>query len=421
MKEPSEAPIEVKPADPGRKASLMSLPDTYARPLSRVEPSGHAAKMSSSAKPTAGSSYSPVLLPAGLPRPGPPPSIAKGPLSAAPSKREKTVSVPVIPIPVPVPVPVPVPTREDSAALGDADSEGPGTPKAAPIRPSRDSSQFDFDAFMEANKWDPKGSPGWGQEHSTFPPMSKPAISGQAVPVHHMSMPAPPRAYVQGAAITDSPHAIGQPIETPDNNAAPTPPPRPHTFSPPYVPPLRRQTAMESLVAESYRANPLPRVSSKRNRWGDGSGASRRMDVGVREDSIGIDPHPPPVYSTDGEGAEEVIESGGPVRVEKGQLPLNEEFKRRCLAVLHEVSNSNSSKERLLTSLLQYNVTQDQYSNLDSLIFQGMQIVGGNRQMVRLAAESNAQAREKFLSEEVPNVVNRVLSTIQRGGTPNYV
>jgi hypothetical protein len=88
---------------------------------------------------------------------------------------------------------------------------------------------------------------------------------------------------------------------------------------------------------------------------------------------------------------------------------------------LHEVSNSNSSKERLLTWLPQYNVTQDQYSNLDALIFQGMQIVGGNRQMVRLAAESNAQAREKFLSEEVPNVVNRVLSTIQRGGTPNYV
>lgn len=41
--------------------------------------------------------------------------------------------------------------------------------------------------------------------------------------------------------------------------------------------------------------------------------------------------------------------------------------------------------------------------------------------MVRLAAESNRQAREKLLTEEVPNVVSRVLSIIQRGGTPNYV
>ncbi|PVG00981.1 hypothetical protein CPB86DRAFT_753613 [Serendipita vermifera] len=388
IREPSEAPIEVKPADPGRKASLMSVGDTQARPYPHIDPPGRIVKLSTSAKPTAGSSYSPVLLPANLPRAGPPSSVAKMSVTASTVRKEKETSIPV---------------AQEGSVAGDADSEGPGTPKAPP-RPSRDSSQFDFDAFMEANAWNSKGSPGWAQEQqATFsPPVSKPSVSN--APAHHMSMPAPPRAYVQGAAITDSPHAIGQPIETVDNNTAPTPPPRPHTFSPPYAPPLRRQTAMESLVEQSYRANPLPRVSSKRNRWGDGTGSGRRLDVGVREDSIGIEAHPPPVYSTDGEGAEEVLESGGPVRVEKGQLPLNEEFKRRCLAVLHE-----------------YNVTQDQYPNIDVLISQGIQIVAGNRQMVRLAAESNPQAREKFLSEEVPNVVNRVVSTIQRGGTPNYV
>jgi hypothetical protein len=75
-----------------------------------------------------------------------------------------------------------------------------------------------------------------------------------------------------------------------------------------------------------------------------------------------------------------------------------------------------------LTDLdLQYNVTQSVYPNLDVLIAQGIQFVGGNRKMVRLAAESSGQAREKFLSEEVPNVVHRVVAAVQQGNTPNYV
>jgi hypothetical protein len=136
---------------------------------------------------------------------------------------------------------------------------------------------------------------------------------------------------MQTDVVLDNPHtAVG--MDTLSDSTAPTPPPRPRLFSPSQSPPMHVQNGMETMIADAFRVNPLPRTLSKRNRWGDGVGG-RRIDVG-REDSI--EAHPPPMYTAMGESGDEMIETGGIVR-EKGILPLNEEFKRRCLAVLHEV------------------------------------------------------------------------------------
>jgi len=144
--------------------------------------------------------------------------------------------------------------------------------------------------------------------------------------------PVPPRVFMQTDVILDNPNAAG--VDTLSDNTAPTPPPRPHIFSPSQSPPMHVQNGMETMIADAFRVNPLPRALSKRNRWGDGVGG-RRIDVG-REDSLVAESHPPPMYTAMGESGDELIESGGAMR-EKGNLPLNEEFKRRCLAVLHEV------------------------------------------------------------------------------------
>jgi hypothetical protein len=399
----------------------MSAGEVLPRARSRIEPSEKAPRAGSSVKPAAGSTYSPALLPARLSHNAATSSIVKGPIVASPVGREQGL------------------TEVDEAA--DAGSEGPGTPKPPP-RPARSSTQFDFDAFMEANAWAPKASPGWAQEqaghhmHGHFPASARPSIAtqgnlGPGPHTSYQSMNPPPGLYMQPGVSMGSPHVFesASNLDNEQESIPPTPPPRPRVFSPTHSatpPQSHAQPGMETMLADAFRANPGPRVSLKRNRWGDGLGG-RRMDVGssapMREDSMtGVDAlaHPPPVYSTDGEGGDDVLESGGPPRAAKGMLPLNEEFKRRCLTILHEVCGiSMSFGSRSLSP--QYNATRERYPTLDYLISQGIQAVNTSRQMVRLAAESNPQARETFLSEEVPNVVNRVLATIQRGSTPNYV
>ncbi|CAG7849655.1 SubName: Full=Uncharacterized protein {ECO:0000313/EMBL:CCA71326.1} [Serendipita indica DSM 11827] len=409
VQETDEPPIEVKPAPPGHRASLMSAPDPDAY-RGRASAVPHSAKAASTVKPAAGSTYSPALLP------------TTSPVQASIGKSVKSPSVPSM--------------READAPIDAADSahdggsEGPGTPKPAPARPQRASTQFDFDAFMEANAWNtaPRAAPGWVHEQAQQQPPQvppPPAITATStkrgshslVPAKKLSAPPPPAPPPRIVHIHSS--VVLLDMSAGSENTAPTPPPRPHAFSPSYSPPDATHgyphhrhhestgsggaggAGLEQTSSDAFRANLASRGSVKGARWG----AHRRIDVGGREDSLPIEAHPPPVYSTDGEGGDELIESGGPpARLEKGALPLNEEFKRRCLAVLHE-----------------YNVTQDKYPNLDVMITQGIQIVGNNRQMMRLAAESNAHARETILSEEVPNVVNRVLAMIQRGSSGNYV
>ena len=331
IRESDEEPVQVTSAPPGRRTSLMSAPDTKPKTRSRIDPIEKAPRAGSSIKPTAGSSYSPALLPARLSHNPAPSSIIKAPLTASPT-RERDL-------------------RETDDAAADAGSEGPGTPKPPP-RPARSSTQFDFDAFMEANAWAPKASPGWlheqvtGPPHGHFPTSARPSIATGA----HLSMNPPPHVYMQTGNVMDSPVIFeSASVDHHDGNSSipPTPPPRPRIFSPTHSatpPPTRGQSGLEATLAEAFRANPAPRVSLKRNRWGDGLGG-RRMDVGgagpMREDSMtAVDAlaHPPPVYSTDGEGGDDVLETGGPPRQAKGMLPLNEEFKRRCLTILHEVS-----------------------------------------------------------------------------------
>ncbi|CAG7855168.1 SubName: Full=Uncharacterized protein {ECO:0000313/EMBL:CCA71326.1} [Serendipita indica DSM 11827] len=396
VQETDEPPIEVKPAPPGHRASLMSAPDPDAY-RGRASAVPHSAKAASTVKPAAGSTYSPALLPTHLSQA----------VQASIGKSVKSPSVPSM--------------READAPIDAADSahdggsEGPGTPKPAPARPQRASTQFDFDAFMEANAWNtaPRAAPGWVHEQAQQQPPQvppPPAITATStkrgshslVPAKKLSAPPPPapppRVFMQTAAITDSPHPLERPPlgheRAGSENTAPTPPPRPHAFSPSYSPPDATHgyphhrhhestgsggaggAGLEQTSSDAFRANLASRGSVKGARWG----AHRRIDVGGREDSLPIEAHPPPVYSTDGEG-DELIES-------------EEMFGRSA---------------------------RDKYPNLDVMITQGIQIVGNNRQMMRLAAESNAHARETILSEEVPNVVNRVLAMIQRGSSGNYV
>ncbi|KIM33604.1 hypothetical protein M408DRAFT_157576 [Serendipita vermifera MAFF 305830] len=409
--EDDEDAVPITSAPPGRRTSLMSAPDPNPRVRSRIEPSEKPHRTGSSIKPSAGSTYSPALLPARLSHSAAPGSIIKAPLTASPTRHHAI-----------------------DEATADAGSEGPGTPKPPP-RPARSSTQFDFDAFMEANAWAPKGSPGCGLEqpaspnHGHFPTNARPSITTGA----HLSMNPPPRVYMQTSNVMDSPAifetaSIGEQVD--NTSIPPTPPPRPRIFSPTHSatpPPTRGASGLEAALTEAFRANPTPRTSLKRNRWGDGMGG-RRMDVGssapMRNDSmtaVEALAHPPPVYSTDGEGGDDVLETGGPVRPAKGMLPLHEEFKRRCLTILHEVRVHPGVAIFYGADFVQYNATRDRYPNLDYLIGQGIQAVNTSREAARLAAESNPQARETFLSEEVPNVVNRVLATIQRGSTPNYV
>ncbi|KAG8756429.1 hypothetical protein FRC14_003060 [Serendipita sp. 396] len=377
--ESNEPPIEVRPAPIGHRASLMSEPDR-SRAIAGPIPSQSASlnRATSTIKAVPGSTYSPALLPAHISFPPAPSSVARLPSVASPTAKQMEAQ------------------RESESAV-DGGSEGFGTPKAGappPLRPERASTQFDFDQFMELNAW--KSNRG------------QTSLGGSAR--SSMLPPPPPKVLHSDNIVMDSP----RPIRAESENTAPTPPPRPHLheMSPTYSPPIQvyhqhQQPGMESALNEAFRANPTPKTSLKRNRWGDGLAGLRRdaaREDSRREDSLAADANPPPVYSTDGEGDNAVLETGGPVRLEKGALPVNEEFKRRVFAVLQ-----------------QYNVTQDQYPNLDALIMNGIQVVSGHRSMVRLAAESNAHARETFLSEEVPNVVNRVLALVQRRSVPNYV
>lgn len=254
-------------------------------------------KAPSSAKPTAGSTYSPALLPARISS-----NVPKTP--TVPSVKEQDAA-------------------EDLATEGG--DEGPSTPK--PARPERASTQFDFDAFMEANAWDPREGSEPTEDKFPYPRSVRPSVATQP----HASMLPPPRMYAQTDMATNP-----VPLDDASDRTAPTPPPRPSVFSPSQTPPFHVQNGMETMLADTFRANPVPRTSLKRNRWSDGMGG-RRINIGRNVDSIVGELHPPPVYSTDGEGPDEIIESGGPVRMEKGTLTLNEEFKRRCLAVLHEV------------------------------------------------------------------------------------
>lgn len=273
-------------------------------------------RQASTGKPTAGPSYSPALLPASMSQ------------------------QPVIPIPIPKrgsPAPISEHADEEAAAEGGSEGEGQGTPKATPQRPSRSSVEFDFDAFMEANQattWEPNAVPGWLQDQPHFPVSARPSIATQGN--QHQSLPPAPRVYMQ-TTVMDSPSPLGD-LDFKNPSPPPIPPPRPHTYTSSQPQSSHAQSHMqgidETTVADVFRSNPVPRVSLKRNRWGDGLGG-RRMEIPMREESIG-EAHPPPVYSTDGDG-DEFLESGGPVRQEKALLPLNEEFKRRCLAVLHEV------------------------------------------------------------------------------------
>jgi hypothetical protein len=322
--EDPKEPVPVTSAPPGRRTSLMSAAaaDSHARSRSRLAESVAAAlatqKAPSSAKPTAGSTYSPALLPARLSNAIPPSTISKIPIVSSPLPLNPSHSL-----------------REDHAAEdgGDEGSEGPGTPKPPP-RPSRDSAQFDFDTFMEANAWGPKSAPRWVGDHSPYPTSARQSMVTQGGGKHGSILPpVPPRVFMQTDVVLDNPNAAAG-MDALSDSTAPTPPPRPHIFSPSQSPPMHVQNGMETMIADAFRVNPLPRALSKRNRRGDGVGG-RRIDLG-REDSIVADAHPPPMYTAMGESGDELLETGGTVR-EKGNLPLNEEFKRRCLAVLHEV------------------------------------------------------------------------------------
>jgi hypothetical protein len=340
VKESDEEAIEVVAAPPGRRTSLMSVGgEQQSRARSRIEFVERAPRAGSSTKPSAGSTYSPALLPARLSHNPVTSSVSKGPIVASPIAQEEGLT-------------------EAEEAAADAGSEGPGTPKPPP-RPARSSMQFDFDAFMEANAWAPKASPGWMHERagqpSHSPTSARPSMAtqgnlGPGPHTSYQSMNPPPGLYMHpGVPIGHGSPQIFESASNIDNeqeSIPPTPPPRPHVFSPTHsaTPPQSHvQPGMETMLADAFRANPAPRISLKRNRWGDGLGG-RRVDVGssgpTREDSMtGVDPlaNPPPVYSTDGEGGDDVLESGGPPRPTKGMLPLNEEFKRRCLTILHEV------------------------------------------------------------------------------------
>ncbi|KAG8834831.1 hypothetical protein FRC17_006939 [Serendipita sp. 399] len=391
--ESNEPPVEVRPAPPGHRASLMSEPDR-SRASGGAIPSHGASlnRATSTVRAAPGSTYSPALLPAHISFPPAPSSVARLPSVASPTAKQLEAQ-----------------REAESAAAADGGSEGGfGTPRAsvAPLRPERASTQFDFDKFMELNAWKQnlgQSSIGGGSARSSM-------------------LPPPPTTKVLQAEnnpVTESPRPM--PMRAESENTAPTPPPRPRELTPSYsahgFPQQQQQQqqqlqqaqqpSLESALHEAFRNNPTPRGSLKRSRWTDGMSSLRR-DAGRqdsrREDSIVPEANPPPVYSTDGEGDDAVLETGGPVRVEKGSLPVNEEFKRRVFAVLQ-----------------QYNVTQDLYPNLDTLISNGIQVVNAHRSMVRLAAESNAHARETFLSEEVPNIVNRVLATVQRRSMPTYV
>lgn len=292
-------------------------------------------------KPSPGASYSPALLPANMP------------------------PQPVLPIVLPTRAsPAAIPDHaEEVAAEGGSEGEGPGTPKATPQRPSRNSTEFDFDAFMEANQatWDPpKAVSGWLHDQPNhFPISARPSIATQGN--QHQSLPPPPRVYMQ-TTVMDSPAPLADLKELKSGSPPPpVPPPRPHTYSnvhaqpaypqPSQPPPMAHPYSQvgtsggvgmsnpnvgidDVTLADAFRGNSAPKISLKRNRWADGVGG-RRMDIPMREESMG-EIHPPPVYSTDGDG-EDFVDTGGPVRQEKALLPLNEEFKRRCLAVLHEV------------------------------------------------------------------------------------
>lgn len=322
-------------APPGRKASLMSAgaPDQQGRSHSRLVDSFAAAmagavpnKAASSTKPSAGSTYSPALLPVRMP------SNNVGSIAPPNTSRQATLSHTR-------------PLKEETAHDGgDEGSDGPGTPKPPP-RPSRGSAQFDFDAFMESSAWGPKANANWVGDQSPYPVSARHTMMTQK---HGSMLPPPPpmRVYMQNEVVLDDPDVVG--VDVKSDNTAPTPPPRPQRMSSGPPPPMQVHNGMENVMADAFRTNPLPRTLSKRNRWGDGIGG-RRMDVG-REDSLTFDAHPPPVYSTDGEGGDELLESGGAPR-EKGTLPLNEEFKRRCLAVLHEVCSFILFLPQVLTDL----------------------------------------------------------------------
>ncbi|CAG7855156.1 SubName: Full=Uncharacterized protein {ECO:0000313/EMBL:CCA71326.1} [Serendipita indica DSM 11827] len=315
VQETDEPPIEVKPAPPGHRASLMSAPDPDAY-RGRASAVPHSAKAASTVKPAAGSTYSPALLPTHLSQA----------VQASIGKSVKSPSVPSM--------------READAPIDAADSahdggsEGPGTPKPAPARPQRASTQFDFDAFMEANAWNtaPRAAPGWVHEQAQQQPPQvppPPAITATSTKRGSHSPVEEALRLLHLLRRLRGPHPLERPpldMSAGSENTAPTPPPRPHAFSPSYSPPDATHgyphhrhhestgsggaggAGLEQTSSDAFRANLASRGSVKGARWG----AHRRIDVGGREDSLPIEAHPPPVYSTDGEGGDELIESGGP-------------------------------------------------------------------------------------------------------------
>lgn len=225
----------------------------------------------------------------------------------------------------------------DSPEPGEL-SDGQGTPKA-PARPARGSTQFDFnEGTSHSTPWGPSAAPGWIFQQPGFTPEDS-----RPQPVHRSSNPfGSPRRTSAGLAKAEnmfSSMGLQQPV---------------------VVEAMYAQNGVEEALERALRNNPTPKVLTKQNRWGDGMGRYHsHLDLADEGVAGGIEAHPPPVYSTDGDGdgEEEVVaqptrtlsgvRSSSSGRAEK-LLSVNEEFKRRVLATLQEVSSSIRATRRIL-------------------------------------------------------------------------